>query len=167
MNIEKKIDDFIICADSLPQSKGRSVNGKRVTEDYDNSYDEIYSIENCYLKDLKGNIITPIISSLEVKNDGYVITWSQLFWIQGYAVINNKIYFLTPSEENSTMYGTKGVRYWKLKNNFIGEKISFERFQKECLEIAEIPESFPESDNPFHEIGSNEHIMDKCMLFNL
>lgn len=166
MGVEKKIGDFIICADYLPESKGRSVNGKVINENYDGSFDEIYVVENTFVKDQSGKILTPIISSLEVKNDGYVITWSQLFWIQGFAIINNKIYFVLPSDEATDMYGEKGVSYWELNGNLAGLEIKLNRLIKECLVSTPTPE-FKESDNPFNEPGSKEYLMQDCMLFDI
>ena len=164
MNIEKKIGDFIICADTLPQSKGRTAGGSvPITENYDGSFDEIFSVNNIFVKDLNGKVVTPLISSLDVKNDGYVITWSQLFWIQGFAIINNKIYFIKPSDETE-MYGTKGVSYWSLNDKHINEKITFEKFLKECILESTAPH-FPEPENPFYDAGSNEHLMNDHMLF--
>ena len=44
------------------------------------------------------------------------------------------------------------------------EKITFEKFLKECILESTAPH-FPEPENPFYDAGSNEHLMNDHMLF--
>ena len=56
-NYEKKLGRYTICADGAPQSKGRTIKGRRViAEDYDSSYDEIFTLKNLCVKDENGKI---------------------------------------------------------------------------------------------------------------
>jgi hypothetical protein len=148
-NYEKKLGRFTICADGAPQSKGRTIKGRRViAEDYDSSYDEIFTLKNLCVKDENGKIVSPIIENIEIKNDGYCVTWSQLYWIQGYAVIDDSIYFIGLGEEGS--YNVRDQVFHVLNGKGINEKVSCEHFIEKMISISTKP-ILPLSENTFSD----------------
>ena len=114
----KTIGSYTIVADSKPHIKGYSnPEGKSLNKDdiwkndvfYEQDYFQIEILNNLYVEDSSGNVCTPIIKEIEVKNSGYVCTWNEVFWVQGYAIINDQIYFIKKGEEGT---------YYKINPSF-------------------------------------------------
>jgi hypothetical protein len=69
-------------------------------------YEHTYTLFNMRVEDLKGNIVSPIINEIEV---GYSFEISAaVCMFQGYAIIDNSIYFETHSRNKET------YKYYKI-----------------------------------------------------
>ena len=109
---------------------------------------EIFTLKNLCVKDENGKIVSPIIENIEIKNDGYCVTWSQLYWIQGYAVIDDSIYFIGLGEEGS--YNVRDQVFHVLNGKGINEKVSREHFIEKMISISTKP-ILPLSENTFSD----------------
>jgi hypothetical protein len=109
-NITKTIGDFQIVAEQEPISRGymnpegKSIASEELFKDdvfYEQDYFEIFYVNKHYVMNAQKEIVTPIIDQLDVLNKGYVCTWNSKFWIQGFAVIDNQVYFVEKGDEES------------------------------------------------------------------
>ena len=137
LKYKKKIGNYTIVADTPPQLKGyttpggESLDKNEIWKDntfYEQDYFAIYSLRNLHVVDENNKICSPIIEEIEVKNSGYVCTWSSVFWVQGFAILKDEIFFISTGEDVG--YYSKKPEFHKLTNNNYGVKISFQDFIK-------------------------------------
>lgn len=121
---KKKIGKYTIIADTPPSLKGYSTpEGKSLTKDelwhestfYEQDYFAIYILNNLHVIDETGAICTPIITEIEIENSGYVCTWASTFWVQGFAILNDEIYFISIGSDEE--YYSKKRQFNKIKLN--------------------------------------------------
>lgn len=118
----KKVGKYYIVADGPSTIKnytdpdGKVLNKNTIWNDqgafYEQDYFAISVFKSLHVVDENGNNCSPIIREIEFKNEGYVITWPSLFWMQGYAVIGDDIFFVTTGD-NDTYY-RKFPKFYKL-----------------------------------------------------
>lgn len=133
----KQIGNFKIVADNEPIVKGYySPDGNLLNKDdiwkdnvfYEQDYFAIYSLKNLHVVDENNKICSPIIEEIEVTNSGYVCTWHSVFWVQGFAILKDEIFFISTGEDVG--YYSKKPEFHKLTDNNYGVKISFQDFIK-------------------------------------
>ncbi len=104
----KQIGRFSIVADNKPDLKGyftpsgTALRQEDIWKDnvfYEQDYFSIYTLQNLRVLDDNQKICTPIIDEIEVQNRGYVCTWSAVFWVQGFAIVNDEILFISLGED--------------------------------------------------------------------
>ena len=142
----KAIGNFRILADEEPKSKGYSTpEGVSLSYDdlykedvfYEQDYFEIFYLKNHRVINSDNITVTPIIESIDVLNKGYVCTWHSKFWIQGYAVINNEVYFVEMGNEE--MFYLRKPKIYRLPSNLKpGEKVNWENFKSSLSEIVDM-----------------------------
>lgn len=124
LKYKKKIGKYTIVADTPPKLKGyttpegASLDENEIWRDntfYEQDYFAIYLLKNLHVIDETGIICTPIIEEIEVMNSGYVCTWYSTFWVQGFAILNDEIYFI--SIGNKTSYYRHEAKFNKIKTN--------------------------------------------------
>lgn len=111
--------------------EGNPINKEELWKDdifYEQDYFAIYILKNLHVTDESGTICTPIIKEIEVKNSGYVCTWNCVFWIQGFAILNDTIFFISIGEDVN--YYCKRPVFHKLDSINIGKKLSYTDFIK-------------------------------------
>jgi hypothetical protein len=116
----KQIGKYIIVADESPSLKnytkpdGTVLDKSDIWDEnetfYEQDYFALYVFKNLHVIDENGSVCSPIIKEIEFKNSGYVLTWNQVFWIQGYAILNDKIYFVSIGDDD-TYYRKKPKLY--------------------------------------------------------
>ena len=134
----KQIGKYTIVADLPPRSigkitpKGLPLKKNEDGDEYQQDYFKISILSNLHVVDEDGNICTPIIKEIEVMNSGYVCTWASTFWVQGFAILHNQIYFISVGEEEGMYYDRK-EQFNKIKSNTINV-IDYETFLETCIE---------------------------------
>ena len=58
-------------------------------------YDELYFVTDHHVVDSAGAVVSPIVDDIALKDDGYFITWSQLFWCEGFCIHEGRVAFLS------------------------------------------------------------------------
>jgi hypothetical protein len=134
--MRKQLGNLTIVADDEVIDRGYSApNGKLLTKEelwkdnvfYEQDYFQIKALRNLHVVDQSGMVITPIINEVDVLNSGYVCTWHQKFWVQGYAVLEDKLFFAALGDDDG--YYCRPVRWLKLSEHAqIGVQVSFETF---------------------------------------
>ena len=133
----KQIGKYTIVADLPPRSignltpEGLPLKKNEDGIEYEQDYFNISILSNLHVVDEDGNICTPIIKEIEVMNSGYVCTWASTFWVQGFAILHNQIYFISVGEEVS--YYDRKEQFNKIKPNTINV-IDYETFLETCIE---------------------------------
>ena len=137
----KTIGQYTIVADTAPQIKGYSnPEGKTLSKDdiwkddvfYEQDYFQIEILRNLHVVDGSGKVCTPVIEELEVKNSGYVCTWHQTFWVQGFAVVDEQIYFIRKGEEGT--YYMINPSFAKIKTGNENKVVDFNKFLNDMIE---------------------------------
>jgi hypothetical protein len=139
LKYKKIIGKYTIVADNSPKSDGQHCpDGSVLSVDengsaYEQDYFEIFMLYNLHVIDENGKICTPIIKEVEVENYGYVLTFSTRFWVQGFAILNDNIFFITAGKD--TGYYGKELDFNKLNtDSCIGKTIEFKTLTTDFLE---------------------------------
>jgi hypothetical protein len=140
----KKIGEYTIVADNAPQIKeytnpeGKTLKKEDIWKDdvfYEQDYFQIEIMKNLHVVDETGRVCTPIIKELEVKNSGYVCTWNTVFWIQGFAILENKIFFVKRGEAGT--YYQINPAFSKIKPGNENKTVDFNEFLNTMIEVTE------------------------------
>ncbi len=143
----KRIGKLTIVADEPMIDRGYTTpDGKVLSKDelwkdevfYEQDYFNIRALKNLHVRNEQDQVITPIIKELDVINAGYVCTWSQVFWVQGYVIIKDKIYFAGVGDDS--LYFTKKARWYILaKSVKPGVLVDFGEFMERMVEPCDVP----------------------------
>ncbi|MHC1738065.1 MAG: hypothetical protein AB9882_08665 [Ignavibacteriaceae bacterium] len=138
----KQVGKYKIIADSKPElQKYTTPEGNILQKSdlwkgdvfYEQDYFGFFAVKNLCVIDGEGNVCTPIIKEIEVKNEGYVMTFRCTFWVQGYAVIKDKIYFVGIGEDDC-MYSKKPV-FFKIKDGIeLNTSVKYNDFINNMIE---------------------------------
>ncbi len=96
--ISLKVGEFTVKADGPIVSEGRTnPDGTPDTTPADVEHDfmELFYLENMRVEDSEGSVITPIIKRIAYVNSGYVFTFSDTFWREGFVIDNGSVVFLS------------------------------------------------------------------------
>ena len=167
LKYKKNLGKYTIVADYSPYSDGRHCpDGSELSVDengnpYEQDYFEIFKLKNLHVIDDKGNICTPIIKELEVENYGYVFTFASQFWVQGFAILDNNILFITPGKNMG--YYSRDVIFNKLNaDTYNGKAIEFTTLKNNLLEIITLETEI--STNPNDWWSKKDNIKDFMLL---
>jgi len=139
LQYKKTIGKYTIVADNSPKSDGRHCpDGSELSVDengsvYEQDYFEIFKVNNLHIIDENGKICTPIIKEVEVENYGYVLTFACSFWIQGFAILKDDIFFITAGEDGA-YYGKKLIFNRLNTDSYNGKTIEFKALTTNLLE---------------------------------
>ena len=148
MQIKKELGRFSIVAENplvdLGYSKvdGTPLNESDIWKDnvfYEQDYYHVICAKNLRVVDAQGMNISPIIEKIEIKNRGYVCTWVNVFWVQGFVVFEDEIYFVSKSSMSDGFYGCKLLWHRVKKTAPAGQVVGLERFLAEMVEPCEPP----------------------------
>ena len=137
LKYKKKIGNYTIVADTPPKLKGyttpggESLDKNEMWKDntiYEQDYFAIYTLTNLHVIDENNKICSSIIEEIEVQNSGHVCTWYSVFWVQGFAILKNEIFFISIGEDVG--YYSKKPEFHKLTNDNCGVKYSYQDFIK-------------------------------------
>lgn len=144
----KKIGDLTIVADEpILERDYTTPDGKVLSKEelwkgntfFEQDYFNIQYLKNLHVRNEQNQIITPIISEVDVKNSGYVCTWHQVFWVQGYVVFKNQIYFAGLGEDSG--YYCRKPKWYKLSESAaLGKLVDFSQFIDKMVEPCHIPQ---------------------------
>jgi hypothetical protein len=72
---------------------------------YESSHDELYYAAAHWVEQ-DGSRISPKIKDFAFMNYGYVVTWSSVFWVEGFVLHNDKLHFVSIGEHSGYAYYT-------------------------------------------------------------
>ena len=113
---------------------------------YDTPHDELYFVADHCVLDHAGTVVSPIVEQIALLNYGYIITWSQMFWFEGFCVFDGRVAFLSIGRDEGYcsfggiiryVTGGAGARVTRdgLEAYLSSESIALSRAEVEALEI--------------------------------
>jgi len=69
-------------------------------------YDQLHWVTRHAVLDADGRPVTPVISELAIFNEGYIITWTEVFWREGFCLYKGQPAFVSIGKDEG--YATFG-----------------------------------------------------------
>ena len=75
------------------------------------SYDQLQFVRDHRVVDAAGAVVSPIIDEIALLNSGYVLTWPQNFWREGFCIHDGRVAFISVGTDEGYHAHSGMIRY--------------------------------------------------------
>ena len=123
-----------------------SLEGASQPLENDDPYDELYFVADHCVLEHAGTVVSPIVEQMALLNYGYIITWSQKFWFEGFCIHDGRVAFVSIGADEGYCSHGGVIRYVTggagervsrdgLEAYLSSESIALSRAEVEALEL--------------------------------